>query len=81
MEKIQRTFSAEDYDRQLRGDGSPFFLHLEIIRKDTKQKQSYLQINSIHLNLSGKKHIIEILLNLIHLCQVTMYPRVPKNRL
>jgi hypothetical protein len=24
-EKIQGTFSAEDYDRQLRGGGSPFF--------------------------------------------------------
>jgi len=51
-------------DRSLNNDQTEFSLkrlHLqnEIIHKDTKQEQSHLKINSIHLNLSGKKNIIE----------------------
>ncbi|CAF1015089.1 unnamed protein product [Rotaria sordida] len=51
-------------NRSLNNDQTEFSLkrvHVqnEINLKDTKQEQSYLQINPIHLNLSDKRHIIE----------------------
>jgi hypothetical protein len=51
-------------DRSLNNDQTELSLkrsHLrnEIIRQDTKQEQSYSQINSNHFNLFDKRHIIE----------------------
>ena len=51
-------------DRSVHDDQTDFSLkrlHLQnqLIVKDTKEEQSYLQLNPNYLNLSVKKHIIE----------------------